>query len=68
MVHIPQPTRTAESQATQGTVWQELRGGYAFFGVAEGLVLCQPLLHVSQLHHHRDMALDDALYAYADRQ
>lgn len=37
LVHIPQPTRTAESQATQGSVWQELRGGYQFLASRRGL-------------------------------
>lgn len=37
LVHIPQPARTAESQAAQGSVWQELRGGYQFLAARKGL-------------------------------
>lgn len=37
MMHIPQPARTAESEATKGTVWQELRGAYEYLAARRGI-------------------------------
>jgi DHA3 family macrolide efflux protein-like MFS transporter len=36
-VHIPQPAETAESKASRGSIWHELRGGFTFLYSRRGL-------------------------------
>ena len=36
-VHIPQPAETEESRASRGSIWREIRGGFAFLYARRGL-------------------------------
>ncbi len=36
-VHIPQPAATEESKASRGSIWREIRGGFAFLYARRGL-------------------------------
>ena len=38
-MHIPQPRESAESEAAQGTVWQEMKGGVRFLLNRRGLLM-----------------------------